>query len=118
MKFSMSVKFVVALSVLMVMLAGSAWAGVGPSITIGATLDSTGKIMTFTRSYFMDGQPHEHYGSPLTAATRTRIGEDQLVKIAFRKKDSTGDFQTFISESPIKINLTNMQATFIFNSEL
>ena len=40
MKFFTRVKLAVVLSVLMAMLASSAWAA-GPSITISATLDST-----------------------------------------------------------------------------
>ena len=115
MKFFTRVKLVVMLSVLMVMLAGSAWAA-SLSIEIDAKLDETGKVLTVTESYFQDGKPYDDGYNP-NPAMMARIGEGLLLKIGIRPI-GTGTFQTYFSDSPIKFDAPYEQATFTLPTEL
>ncbi|GHV55314.1 hypothetical protein FACS1894216_17300 [Synergistales bacterium] len=96
---------------------GSAMAGT-VSVVIAAKLNETGTVMTFTRSYLMDGVPFENYGSPLTSEHRNLMGSDWLMKIRFRKAGTTVAYRELVSESPIIVAPTYEQATFRLESAL
>ena len=117
MKFSLRVKLAVVLSVLMVMLAGSALAA-ELSIRAEGTLDETGTVLTLTQSYLMDGKLYEDGGAPIDPALLSRIGEGLLIKIGIRPRGTAGAFQTYLSDSPIKFEISYQQAKFTLPTAL
>jgi hypothetical protein len=92
--------------------------GSNTAFNLAAKLDETGTVMTFTRSYLMDGVPFEHYGSPLASEHRNLMGSDWLMKIRFRKAGTTVAYRELVSESPIIVAPTYEQATFRLGSAL
>jgi hypothetical protein len=92
--------------------------GSNTALNLAAKLDETGTVMTFTRSYLMDGVPFENYGSPLTSEHRNLMGSDWLMKIRFRKAGTTVAYTELVSESPIIVAPTYEQATFRLESAL
>jgi len=116
MKFSTRVKVVSILAVFLVMLSSSAWAE--PYINISAVLDSTGKQLTVTYSYFLDGKPYDHFRNPpYTSAIMEKMSEEMLMKITFRPAGES-QYIVKLSNSPLTAGLTYQRATFTFDQEL
>jgi hypothetical protein len=92
--------------------------GSNMAFNLAAKLDETGTVMTFTRSYLMNGVPFEHYGSPLASEHRNLMGSDWLMKIRFRKAGTAVAYRELVSESPIIVAPTYEQATFRLGSAL
>ena len=114
MKFFMRVKkLVVVLSVLMVMVAGSAW---GASYTYGVDikLDSTGRRMDVHLTFLRDGQRFPIYDI-LNDAQLAELSKVFAMRMDIRPSGSST--VRYTSVSPIILDKYSQKATFVFPQE-